>query len=169
MNKEIWKDIPDYKGLYKASNLGRIKSVKKLTTYKNQRKQNNGYLIVDLWKNNKGKTLTVHRLIANSFLVNNDNKLCVNHINGIKTDNNVKNLEWCTHSENQIHSLSIGLRKTKRIIQTDLDGNILAKFKSLKEASKKTGISNPSISRVINNRRSSTYGYKFKLDEDIIS
>lgn len=160
-NIGVLKPIPDYEGLYYASENGFIISCKSELKIKNKRIQNNGYEMVDLWKNNKGKTLTVHRIIAKTFLKNEENKKCVNHKNGVKTDNRSNNLEWCTHSENQHHSLKLGLRKTLKIRQEDLSGNLINRFNSLKEASKITGISKSSISRVVNKRRNETYGFKF--------
>ena len=127
LENEIWKDIPDFKGYYQASNMGRIKSLyrvimrktvwgerkmpvkeKIITNYKS----NNTYLMchVNLGKDFR-KNLLVHRLIATTFLPNNENKRTVNHINGNKHDNRVENLEWNTHSENHIHAFSLGLHQ----------------------------------------------------------
>lgn len=159
MEKLIWNPVFGYENEYLINNSGIVKSVK--GNIKNQRLQNSGYLITDLWKNNICKTVTIHRLVANTFIHNTENKLYVNHINGIKTDNRVENLEWCTCSENHNHALLLGLRKTSKIIQTDLDDNEIQRFNSLKEAAQKTGISCPSISRCINGIRKKTRGFKF--------
>jgi hypothetical protein len=120
---EIWKDIEEYEGLYQVSNLGKVKSLKRIV-YSNKRssllinekllKQNihkSGYYNVSLSKNNTKKNLMVHRLVCMSFLLNKKNKSQVNHKNGIKTDNRLENLEWVTASENRIHAYKIGLCK----------------------------------------------------------
>lgn len=72
-----------------------------------------GYHQLDLRINKKRKQMFVHRLVAECFIENKDNKPCINHINGIKTDNNVENLEWCTHKENQFHAYSTGLNSIR--------------------------------------------------------
>ena len=93
---ETWKDIPNYEGLYQASSLGQIKRVgKKILSLINR---GNGYLCVTLYNKGKGKIESVHRLIAITFL--GDNKLVVDHINGIKTDNKISNLRFCSSREN---------------------------------------------------------------------
>jgi hypothetical protein len=101
MQEEIWKDVLGYEGIYQVSNLGRVKSFKRckekiLKPYKDTA----GYLMVDLNKN-KRITLSVHRLIATTFLGISD--LQVNHINGIKTDNKLENLEFVCARENSSH------------------------------------------------------------------
>ena len=122
--EEIWKDVVGYEGLYQVSNYGRVKSLPKIhKTTKNynklgyitkekilrQRKTQRGYFIVTLYKDQKGKSLYVHRLVANMFILNKDNKPCINHKNGDKKDNKVTNLEWCTYSENMIHAYATSL------------------------------------------------------------
>jgi len=107
---EIWKDIKGYEGLYQISNLGNVKS---LFRYKKTlkpffRKQ---YFSVNLSKNNNFKTFTVHRLVAENFIINPENKLQVNHIDGNKLNNNIDNLEWNTAKENTNHALLLGLKK----------------------------------------------------------
>lgn len=123
MENEIWKDIPGYEGLYQASSLGRIKSLPKEWVNGDGAKQKHnglilkaaitkkGYLDVSLRKNKVAKTFKVHRLVALAFIINPENKLQVNHKDGIKTNNNVNNLEWNTNSENQLHAHKIGLNK----------------------------------------------------------
>ena len=130
---EVWKDIKDYEGLYKISNLGNIESLDKNKIIKssNQFKQfiakriykgkrisqvlnKNGYYQVALYKNGKSCNKLVHRLVAHEFLDNVENKPTVNHINGIKTDNRVENLEWATYKEQTIHCIKVLKQKKNR-------------------------------------------------------
>ena len=110
---EIWKDIKGVEGKYEISSLGRVMSIKRKGTrggILNIHKSINGYLRVCLWIDDGVKTLSLSRLIAQAFIPNPENKPEVNHINGIKTDNRIENLEWCTRDENQKHAYKIGLR-----------------------------------------------------------
>lgn len=152
------KDVKNYEGLYFVNDLGDIFSYPKKTRKEIRKLKvqltNSGYYIVDLCKNGKVKKHLIHRLIASSFLENNDNKKQVNHINGIKTDNSLSNLEWCTASENQKHSIKTGLRSAKGMknSQSKLTDDIVIKIfneKDLcKNISKKYNISIPTISDI---------------------
>jgi len=74
---------------------------------------NSGYYTVSLYSQGKRKHASIHRLVAESFIPNTENKRCVNHLNGIKTDNRSCNLEWANHSDNLIHAYNRGLNKNK--------------------------------------------------------
>jgi hypothetical protein len=111
---EIWKDVVGYEGKYLISNLGNVKSLlRNEKILKNMPLGKTGYLCIDLCYNGKITKHIIHRLVAKVFIDNPENKEQVNHINGVKTDNRVINLEWSTRSENQLHSVRIGLRTTK--------------------------------------------------------
>ena len=107
-NIEHWKDVPNYEGLYQVSNLGRVKSLKfgKDKILKPQEGKR-GYMKVGLWKEGERKYSYVHRLIMLAFVGESD--LQVNHKNGVKTDNCLENLEYCTASENTLHAYDTGL------------------------------------------------------------
>lgn len=105
MTAEIWKDIPNYDGKYQVSNWGRVRSFKR----RNEKilKQNtlkNGYKQIELCFDGKRKNAFVHRLVAEAFIPNTDNKPCVNHKNKATNDNRVENLEWCNAGENNRHA-----------------------------------------------------------------
>ncbi len=111
---EIWKDLSEYESLYKVSNLGRVKSLPRKGTRGGillLDKTRNKYLCVQLHKNGKQKNTMIHRLVAEVFLDNKDNKPYINHKDCDKFNNKVENLEWCTHRENIIHSILNGIHK----------------------------------------------------------
>ena len=126
--KEIWIDVKNFESLYMISNLGNLKSVNRIIIYPNNLKNRNfkgktlnknlskgGYIYYDLYKNCKRIRKFAHNLVIENFLRNKINNEDVNHINGIKTDNNLQNLEYCSRSENMKHAFKIGLcEKTRK-------------------------------------------------------
>ena len=115
---EIWKDILGYEGFYQISNLGRVKTLGN-NMFKNEKIMKNrlspkGYLRIGLTKDNYKKMFFVHRLVAENFIKNFENKKQVNHINGIKTDNRTCNLEWNTAFENMKHASLNGFLNAKK-------------------------------------------------------
>lgn len=115
---EIWKSISGYEGLYEVSNLGQVKALAR--THRNGHRHpqkmmsqsiTRGYPKVDLSDTEgKRRSIPVHRLVCAAFYSNPEGKKCVNHIDGDKQNNHVDNLEWATHSENELHAYRTGLK-----------------------------------------------------------
>ncbi len=106
---EVWKDIIGYESEYQISSLGRVKSLarfgkRKFDKILKQTVGKRGYFEVQLYKNMSFKCKTIHRLVAEHFIVNPENKREVNHIDANKLNNNISNLEWVTPKENSIHA-----------------------------------------------------------------
>ena len=186
-NIEIWKPVVGYEGLYECSNLGNVRSlnyrhtntIKALSPSINK----DGYIRVHLWKNCKGKVLAVHRLVAEAFVPNPDNKPEIDHINTIKTDNTIwlnedgsinydkTNLRWVTKKENMNNPLTIkdlskiriGNENAKSIyravLQYTKDGKLIKEWASMNSAARELKISRSGICDCCNGRnRCKSYG-----------
>lgn len=143
LNKKItieeWKVIKEC-GRYEISSFGNVRNKKTKLILK--QKEDKGYSRVGLFDGKKQKLYGTHRLVAQAFIQNHDNKPQVNHINGIKNDNRVGNLEWCTASENNIHKFDVLGYKvsdiTKKRMSESSSKNVVINgktFKSMREAS----------------------------------
>lgn len=175
---EIWKPVKEFEELYEVSNLGNIRKIgcknqfgkyklfKEIKPYKNEK----GYLRVGLSKNNKRIIKKMHRLVAETFLVNPDNLPEVNHIDGNKQNNRVDNLEWCTHQQNVIHSWKNNLSKvkigsenhaSKKVKQYDKDGRLVKEWECMNDVQRELGINASHIGDVCRGRRKTAGGYKW--------
>lgn len=174
---EIWKDIKNYEGLYQVSNYGRVKSLERYTEYQNclsndrigiKSKVNGkimvgtirfGYHYVGLTKNGKTKHFRVHRLVAEAFIENPNNLPIINHKDENKQNNRVDNLEWCDckynlNYGNSRKKLSTSMVKNigVKVIQKDKNGNLIAIYDSIQEASRTTGVPNQNINKVVHQK-----------------
>lgn len=179
MQEEIWKDIDGYEGIYQVSNLGRVKSLKRKVNTKGGGTRyspskiltncfDNKYYHVRLYRNGVAKIHLVHRLVADAFLPNPNNKPQVNHIDGDKLNNRFDNLEWCTASENAKHAFRVGLHKpndggTSRPIKAyHINGRFVGQYLSLHDAERKLGVNIGHIWCVLNGREDNAKGYRFE-------
>lgn len=161
---EIWKDVPGYEGIYHVSNLGRVRR-----TFKNGRsnilrgkKDKDGYIEVIL-SNGKKKYVRLHRLVAEVFVPNPENKPQVNHKDRTKHNNVESNLEWATASENTVHAFVTGRNVHKRpIVQYTKNMEIVALWDSIAEASKTLNINNNNICTCCRGSLPSAGGYVWR-------
>lgn len=181
MEEEIWKDIEGYEGLYQVSNLGRVKSLARVDAIGHFRKEKilstycvRGYLLVTLCKNKKQTHFFVHRLVATAFIPNPDNLPVINHKSENKNENNIENLEWCTHNYNcnygtrNKRSSKAQLNRidcSKRVYQYTLDGVFVREWPSAKEIERQLGFANQSINKCCNGKLKQAYGYIWRFKE----
>lgn len=156
--QEIWKDIKGYEGCYQVSNTGKVRSLNYRQTKQMKelscRVNHKGYVDVHLSKNGKSKRIVVHRLVAQTFILNPKALPQINHIDGNKQNNNINNLEWCNNSENQKHAYEKGLKLKKigvnnpghkKLNQYDLQGNYIKTWDYIKQAGDSLNIPNSNI------------------------
>ena len=193
---EEWRSIEGYEGLYEVSNLGRIKSCDRYVSYCNfvrlakgrfltLKNNGKGYLYVDLYSNNKGTRLYIHRLVAKAFT-----EICgeckeeleVDHKNCCRDDNRAENLHWVTrigNMNNPITKESIGGENAPwfgkfgkehhssiPILQYNIQGKKLAEFEGLSDAGRELGIGASEICAVLKGRRNHTHGFIFRYKEE---
>ena len=170
------KDFPGYfvdnKGNVYSRNYNHTGRIKKLTP----KKTKFGYLMITVRNANKNAYKQLHRLVAEAFIPNPENKSQVNHKNGIKTDNRIENLEWATASENVLHRFRV-LKQEKpksmlgrtgkkfpniKIVEQIIDGKTIKRFYGICEAERKTGICSTNIAKCCRGERTYAGGYQWK-------
>ncbi|RJP48805.1 MAG: hypothetical protein C4586_08635 [Anaerolineaceae bacterium] len=162
---EIWKDIPEFEGVYQISNHGRLKKLKcerrphsypRIVSVKNG---NGWYLTIILQFEGKKKTARIHRLVAEAFIPNPENKLEVNHKDTNKQNNHWSNLEWVSRKENHAHAVKNtdivkGMNHYNKfvrpniIVQVSPEGDVIKEFPNACEAARTTGVCNRNILQV---------------------
>ena len=182
--QEIWKDISGYEGLYQVSNCGRVKSLNYNHTKTGkvlcEKHHKSNYVTVVLCKNGVNKNKSIHTLVATAFIENPNNYPCVNHIDGNKRNNNVSNLEWCTHKQNIEHAIKTGLANhfgmlgrtgvkntlSKKIVQYDLQGNVVNRWDCISDAARFYGIRHGNITNCLRGRNKTYKGYIWRYAEE---
>lgn len=177
--QEIWKDIAGYEGLYQVSNLGNVKSLKRLVPIKSSKKKlfpveekilkpvKARYCIVRLSKNGKHQNYSVHRLAASAFIPNPLNLPIINHKDENKQNNNVENLEWCDVKYNSNYGTAkqkLSQKASIPVSQYSLSGTYIQTYESAKLAEEATGISRANICNCCKGNRHSTGGYLWSYD-----
>jgi hypothetical protein len=190
-NIEIWKDIPNYEGLYQVSNLGRVKSLKRkvnsplrnnISVVRRERilKQTitlQGYNTCSLRKDNEPKLFFTHRLVALSFLSNVNHYPIINHIDSNPLNNNVDNLEWCTQSHNIKHAYDTGRKKApiflyekqygkenqaaRQVRQFTLSGDFVKDWDCVTYIQNELGFNRPNICKCCRGKIPTAYGFKW--------
>jgi hypothetical protein len=168
-----WKPVTEFEGLYEVSDSGSVRSVTRSVTasrgegnvprYGKERKlwsDKNGYMCVDLSKNGKVYKCKVHRLVAGAFLPNEKGLPVVNHLNSVRYDNRVGNLEWSTHADNSKHAAETGVfnaaqnpNRSKLLPETvKAVRKAYKEGKSLREISEEFGVTRSNASNIVNHK-----------------
>lgn len=172
---KLRKQIRGYEGLYEVRSDGAIISMpreKRLPNGKLCRSKErvmsparigeDGYEFVYLRKEGKTYRHYVHRLVADNFLSDIKNGNVINHINGIKYDNRVENLEWCSQSENVKHATRVLGLRSRKVAQYDKRGNYIKTWANAYEVQEKLGINHGNINSCVNKHRKTAGGYRWE-------
>lgn len=171
--EEIWRDIKGYEGLYQVSSFGRVRSLDRLDGA-NRRltgkilkcgTDKDGYLQVTLCKDSTKSTKKIHRLVAQAFVSNSENKPEINHIDEDKANNRVNNLEWSTRKENNnhgTHNERSSRTQSIPIISTNLKTGECREFYGTNECGRQLNLNPGHINEVLKGKRRQTGGYTFK-------
>jgi hypothetical protein len=163
---EEWRDVVGYEGLYQVSNTGLVKSIfynDGLILYQTTNPQT-GYKMLTLVKSGeKNNTVYVHRLVAMAFISQEEGKPIINHINEIKTDNRVENLEWCTYQYNNLYNGKV--KKCYKPIEQISQGVVVAEWENARRAAEKTKANYKNISACCRGLRKTAGGYAWKFKE----
>lgn len=182
--EEIWKDIPNYIGYYQVSNMGRIRSVDRFVKVnvktiflkgkvKKQYKTKKGYLTINLSKDGVTNTMFVHVVVLTSFVQRPKGLNQINHKDENKTNNALTNLEYCDCKYNQNYgtcnlrkSLATinDIKRSKRVLQYTLDGQLIKEYPSLHQMVRDTGFSRTHIRSACNGKLHTAYGFKWNWE-----
>lgn len=171
---EVWKAIKGYEGFYEVSDIGRVKRLPiDVMQYNPQLNKNipikypvkylkfddcKGYSRVTLSKDNKQERFQVHRLVAEAFIANSEDKPCVNHSDNDRKNNRVSNLQWVTHMENEHHKR---LQTQRTFIAKDQNNNT-SEWVIIRECCRQLGLSRNSVENCLKGLQKSHRGYTFE-------
>ena len=173
---EVWKDIKGFEGIYKVSNYGRIKSIIRYKRMMKTALDKSGYLKICLTDSkHKKHTIKIHRIVAENFIPNTENKEQVNHIDGNKENNRVDNLEWCTQSENMKHAFRNGLilrekgkghHRARAVKQYSIDGEFIRDWDCIEDIGRELGIHTKNMARCCKGESRTLGGYIWRYAEE---